>query len=71
MFEIAREMGLRVEERPFTRAELFAAREAFITAAGSLVVPVVEVDTKPIGNGGPGTLSSELRRRYIERLRAS
>ena len=59
-----------VEERPFTPEELFAAREAFISGAGTLLLPVVEVDGRPIGNGGPGTLTSELRSRYITLLKA-
>lgn len=66
---IARDMGLAVEERPFTPDELFAAREAFVSAAGSLVLPVVEVDGKPIGSGTPGPLTSEIRERYIALLR--
>jgi D-alanine transaminase len=65
---LARDMGLAVEERAFSVEELFAAREAFVSSASALVMPVVEVDGRPIGNGGPGTLTSELRRRYIERL---
>lgn len=69
--QIAREMGLEVEERPFTPAELFAAREAFVSAAGSLVLPVIEVDGKPIGNGKAGALTAEIRRRYIDLLRAA
>ena len=69
--EIAREIGLEVEERPFTPEELFAAREAFISGAGTLLLPVVEVDGRPIGNGGPGTITSELRKRYIALLKAS
>lgn len=69
--QIAREMGLTVEERPFTPEELFAAREAFVSAAGSLVLPVVEVDGKPIGNGKAGALTAEIRRRYIDLLRAA
>ncbi len=71
VMEIARDMGLPVEERPFTPDELFAAREAFMSAAGSLVMPVVAVDGKPIGNGGPGTVTSEIRNRYIALLKAS
>lgn len=71
VMQIAREMGIEVEERPFTPEELFNAREAFASAAGSLVLPVVEVDGRPIGNGGPGTLTSEIRKRYIAMLRAS
>ena len=69
--QIARDMGLEVEERPFTPEELFAAREAFISGAGTLLLPVVEVDGRPIGNGGPGTITSELRNRYIAMLKAS
>ena len=66
---IARALGLAVEERAFTPEELFAAREAFISGAGTLVLPVVAVDGRPIGNGGPGTITAELRRRYIAQLR--
>lgn len=65
---IARDMGLPVEERPFTPGELFAAREAFVSAAGSLVLPVVEVDGRQIGNGKPGDFAREIRQRYIDRL---
>jgi D-alanine transaminase len=71
VLEVAQEIGLPVEERPFTPEELFAAREAFISGAGTLVLPVVEVDGQPIGNGGPGTLTAEIRSRYIARLRAA
>ncbi|WP_374531168.1 aminotransferase class IV [Novosphingobium sp.] len=70
VLEIARDMGLAVEERAFTPEELHAAREAFVSAAGSLVLPVTEVDGLPIGNGGPGVLTAEIRQRYIARLRA-
>ncbi len=69
--EIAREMGLTVEERPFTPAELLAAREAFVSAAGSLVLPVVEVDGQAIGGGAPGAITAEIRQRYIARLKAA
>lgn len=67
---IARDMGLTVEERPFTPAELFESREAFVSAAGSLVLPVVEVDGRLIGEGRPGPVSREIRQSYISRLRA-
>jgi len=71
VLEIAREMGIAIEERAFSTEELFAAREAFVSAAGSLVLPVSAVDGRPIGNGGPGVLTAEIRRRYIARLRSS
>lgn len=68
---LAKDMGLQVEERAFSVEELLAAREAFITSATTVVMPVVEVDGRPIGDGRPGALTAELRRRYVERLRNS
>lgn len=68
---LARDMGLAIEERAFSVVELFAAREAFVSSASALVMPVVEVDGRKIGEGRPGALTAELRRRYVERLRNS
>ncbi len=69
VMEIARAMGLCVEERPFTPDELFAAQEAFVSAAGSLVLPVIEVDGRLIGGGKPGAITRQIRERYIAALR--
>jgi hypothetical protein len=30
---------------------------------------VVEVDGRPIGNGGPGVVTAQIRQRYIDLLR--
>lgn len=67
--QIARDIGLPVEERAFTPAELLAAREAFVSAAGSLILPVVAVDGQPIGTGQPGAITARLRQSYIDQLR--
>ncbi len=69
LLDCARAMGLTIEERPFSVEELANAREAMLSGAGSLVLPVVEVDGRPVGNGGPGTITTELRKRYIAALR--
>ncbi|MFM6949943.1 MAG: aminotransferase class IV [Novosphingobium sp.] len=66
---LAREMGLVVEERAFSVEELFAAREAFISSATTVVMPVVEVDGRKIADGKAGALSLQLRQRYLDRLR--
>jgi D-alanine transaminase len=70
LMDLVAEVGLGVDERPFTPAEARDAREAFITGAGALVMPVVAIDGHPIGNGAPGPLAMRLRRLYIERTRA-
>ena len=69
VLEITRELGLEIEERPFTPEEVFAAREAMVSAAGSLVLPVVAVDGRPIGDGRPGAMSRAIRAAYVARLR--
>ncbi|GHE58656.1 D-amino-acid transaminase [Camelimonas fluminis] len=63
LLRLVQEMGLPVEERAFTRAEALAAREAFVTAATTLVAPVIRIDDEAIGDGRPGALTLELRRR--------
>lgn len=64
LVDMARDLQIRVEERPFTVTEAKAAREAFMTAATALVTPIVAIDGEPVGDGRPGPLALELRRRY-------
>ena len=65
---MARE-GMKVEERPFSPQEAREAREAFITGAGTLLLPIVKEDGRAIGDGVPGPVAKRLRRLYIEEAR--
>jgi D-alanine transaminase len=70
--EVARRAGLKVEERKFTVAEAKAAREAFITAASTIVMPVVRIDGEAVANGHPGSIATTLRAAFhdvAEKLR--
>jgi len=71
LLDVIRREGLPVDERPFTPAEAMAAKEAFITGAGTLVLPVVKVDGKPVGDGKVGPVAMKLRRLYIEQAKAT
>jgi len=53
--------GLTLEERPFTVAEALRAEEAFISAASTIVIPVVTIDGAPVGSGRPGPVAKRLR----------
>ena len=66
LIELLKREGLTLEERAFTIEEAKAAREAFITSAGSIVMPVVQIDGQPVGNGAPGILSLRLRAGFHE-----
>jgi len=61
ILDLIRKEGLTFEERPFTLEEAFEAKEAFVTAATSIVMPVVRLDDRIIGNGHPGTVATRLR----------
>lgn len=61
---VIKAQGLPFEERPFTVEEAYTAREAFITSASQVVLPVVTIDSRPIGNGAPGLIAAGLRRDY-------
>ena len=56
--------GLSVEERAFTLDEAYAAREAFITSATQIVMPVVRIDGRPVGDGKPGPVAMALRQEF-------
>ncbi len=69
LMEVIVNEGMRVDERPFTPAEAKASREAFISGAGALILPVVAVDGEPVGDGKVGPVATRLRRLYIEQAR--
>ncbi|HEX2255444.1 MAG TPA: D-amino-acid transaminase [Afifellaceae bacterium] len=58
---VAEREGYRIEERKFTVEEAQGAREAFITAASTVVMPVVMIDDRPVANGRPGSIATGLR----------
>jgi D-alanine transaminase len=61
---VAKAEGFVIEERPFSVQEAYTAREAFITSASQIVLPVVSIDGRPVGNGAPGLVAMTLRREY-------
>ncbi len=61
LLDVLAHEGIQLVERAFTVTEARAAREAFVTSATSIVMPVVRIDGFAIGNGAPGLLSTRLR----------
>jgi D-alanine transaminase len=64
LLDVISAQGLALEERPFTVEEAYAAREAFLTSSSQIVMPVVRIDGRPVGNGAPGLVASALRRDF-------
>ena len=66
VIDVAKTLGLAVVERPFTVEEAKEAREAFITSATNIVMPVVRIDETVIGSGKPGPFALRLRSLFYD-----
>ncbi|MFK8034102.1 MAG: D-amino-acid transaminase [Hyphomicrobiales bacterium] len=64
VLELVERQNLQFEERAFTIEEAQQAKEAFITAATTLVMPVVHIDGAAVGNAAPGSVATNLRKLF-------
>ena len=64
----AGELGLKIEQRKFSMAEVYEADEVFISAATLPLLPVVKADGKPINGGKIGVFFCALKKKYVEKL---
>lgn len=67
----ADEFGIWTDERKIDRSELYVADEVFFCGTGVQLVPVVEIDRRPIGAGVMGPLARKLRDLYFEVVRGN
>ena len=65
VMELARKRGLRVEEKTLIRHDLYACDECFATGTAAEVVPIVEVDRRPVGDGKPGPITKQLTQDFV------
>jgi branched-chain amino acid aminotransferase len=64
VLELARNMGLEVNEGLFGVAEIQTAEEMFLTSTTREIVPIARVDGNRIGNGKPGSITLALLKAY-------
>ena len=66
---IASELGIEVSEPQTTRYDIYTADECFLTGTAAEIIPAVELDSRPIGNGKPGPMTQRFIARYRELTR--
>jgi len=66
---LARELGIPVVERPWSPQEP-GLTEMFLTSTTNLVLPVVQLDGRRIGDGKPGPITRRLQQRMAEYIAA-
>ncbi len=64
VIKLAKGAGYTVAERAFTLDEARSAKEVFLTGTTTFVMPVTQIDDKPVANGSSGLISLDLRKRY-------
>ena len=69
IFRIAADLGYEIKERRITRDEFYVADEAFFTGTAAEVVPIRELDNRPIGPGSRGPLTEKLQSIYFDTVR--
>lgn len=60
VMELAKVRGMEVQEGPMNRFDIWVADEFFLTGTAAEIVPVVELDKRPIGDGKPGAITKAL-----------
>ncbi len=68
--ELAKEAGIPFELRNVTRAEVESADELMLSSATREILPIVEVDGKPVADGKPGNVYRRLAAQYDARIAA-
>ncbi|RCW83709.1 D-amino-acid transaminase [Phyllobacterium bourgognense] len=66
IFDVAERLGLKIEERGFSVDEAKKAKEVFMTAASTVVMPIVAIDGESVANGHPGTTTLSLREAFFD-----
>ena len=60
ILDLAKELGIVAHETTLTRHDLFVADECFLTGSAADVIPVVSIDSRPIGHGKVGAVTTKL-----------
>lgn len=64
VLEVARELGIEVDERGIETVELARSSDVFLSSSVRGLVPVVQLEGAPVGSGRPGAVFDALRRGF-------
>jgi branched-chain amino acid aminotransferase len=66
LISLARDIGLEVVSRRLTRDDIYIADEAFFTGTAAEVTPIRELDSRVIGEGKRGPITSKLQAMFFD-----
>jgi branched-chain amino acid aminotransferase len=68
VFELATELGIEIIERNLTRFDVWIADECFLSGTAAEVVPVSDVDGRPICGGTSGPITKRLMESFHKKV---
>ncbi|MCC6129446.1 MAG: branched-chain amino acid transaminase, partial [Acidobacteria bacterium] len=66
IIQLARELGIRIEEKTIPREMLYAADELFFTGTAAEVTPIRSVDRIQVGCGSRGPITEKLQTAFFD-----
>ena len=69
VIELAEKAGIVVKQIPLSRHDVYIADEVFLTGSAAEVIPVVEIDSRTIGDGKPGPMTKQLTGKFHQLTR--
>lgn len=64
VIQLAKQAGLEVKELTLTRNDIYVADECFLTGSAAEVIAAVSLDGRQIGDGKPGPITKDLKKRF-------
>ncbi len=65
VMELAAARKMRVRETTLIRHDLYVCDECFATGTAAEIVPIVEIDKRPVGNGRPGPITAQFIKDFV------
>ncbi len=65
VMELARKRGINVQEKILIRHDLYVADECFGSGTAAEIVPITQIENRPVGDGQPGPITRKLTEDFI------
>ena len=60
VFDLARQLDIPLVEEDIQAYDLYTADEAFFSTTSPCIMPMTQVDRRPVGDGKPGPITMQL-----------
>ena len=70
VIEFCKTKNIQIKEQKIHIDDVMDAQEVFLTSATGFVIPVIEIDGRPVGNGSVGDKVKEIQQIYLEQIKS-